>query len=144
MVLSDIDFCFSPCQCKNNSNNDLAAYVRRLVDEGKITTDQRYALSEHLVENHNCPMAMKYHLESKHGISKDYAVGFLWELIYGKHASNFHSTGNGLFNTLYEEAPGTLVIHDEIHGFASCNSFFCIARKFFLHCATIFLRCLTL
>jgi len=107
VVLSDIDIGFSSCQCKNNRNNDLAAYVRRLVDEGKITTSQMYALSEHLVENHNCPMAMKYHLESKHSISTGYAVGAQWELIGGKDASKFHNMVNGLFNTLYEEAPGT-------------------------------------
>merc|ERR1719469_19093 len=90
VVLSDIDIGFSSCQCKNNRNNDLDAYVRCLVDEGKITTNQRYALSEHLVENHNCPMAMKYHLKSKHGISTGCAVGAQWELIGGKDASKFH------------------------------------------------------
>merc|ERR1740139_821588 len=63
-VLIDIEIDFNGCNGKNNRNNDLAAYVRRLVDEGKITADQRYALSEHLVENNNCPMAMKYHMEN--------------------------------------------------------------------------------
>jgi len=104
-VLTDIEIDFNSCQGKNNRNNDLAAYVRRLVDEGKITADQRYALSEHLVENQNCPMAMKYHFESKHNITTGYAVGDQWELIAGKDAFDFHSMGSGLFNTLYEEAP---------------------------------------
>jgi len=103
--LTDIEIDFNSCQGKNNRNNDLAAYVRRLVDEGKITPDQRYALSEHLVENNNCPMAMRYHLESKHGLTTGYDVGDQWELIAGKDAFDFHSMGNGLFNTLYEEAP---------------------------------------
>jgi len=39
-VLTDIEIDFNSCQGKNNRNNDLAAYVRRLVDEGKITTNQ--------------------------------------------------------------------------------------------------------
>jgi len=104
-VLTDIEIDFNGCKGKNNRNNDLAAYVRRLVDEGKITADQRYALSEHLVENNNCPMAMKYHFESNHNITTGYAVGDQWELIAGKDAFDFHNMGNGLFNTLYEEAP---------------------------------------
>jgi len=104
-VLTDIEIDFNSCQGKNNRNNDLAAYVRRLVDEGKITADQRYALSEHLVENHNCPSAMTYHLQSKHGLTTGYDAGDRWELIAGKDAFDFHSMGDGLFNTLYEEAP---------------------------------------
>jgi len=68
----------------------------------------------------------------------DYAVGAQWEVISGKDVFDFHSMGNGLLNTLYEQAPGTLVIRDDIHGFASFDSFFalcgrfcCIPRHFF-------------
>merc|ERR1712194_821502 len=43
--------------------------------------------------------------ESKHSITTGYSVGDQWELIAGKDAFDFHSMGNGLFNTLYEEAP---------------------------------------
>merc|ERR1712232_177533 len=103
--LIDIEIDFNSCQGKNNRNNDLAAYVRRLVDEGKITADQRYALSEYLVENNNCPMATSYHMESKHGLTTGYDAGDQWELISGKDAFDYNNVGNGLFATLYEEAP---------------------------------------
>jgi len=103
--LTYIEIDFNSCRGKNNRNNDLAAYVRRLVDEGKLTADQRYALSEYLVENNNCPMATNYHLESKHGLTTGYDAGDQWELIAGKDAFDDYSMGNSLFNTLYEKAP---------------------------------------
>jgi len=72
--VENINVDFNSCQGLNNRNNDLSAYVARLVTEDKITQSQQNKLKEHLVENGNCPPAIEKNLASK-GVVKGFAKG---------------------------------------------------------------------
>jgi len=74
VAVENINVDFNSCQGLNNRNNDLSAYVARLVTEDKITESQQNKLKEHLVENGNCPRAIEKNLASK-GIVKGFAKG---------------------------------------------------------------------
>jgi len=72
LTSNDIDF--NACQGKNNNNNDLEAYVARLVDEGHITKKQQESLEGIIVGNDNCPRAQERYLAAAgivRGISTD-------------------------------------------------------------------------
>jgi hypothetical protein len=78
--LTTTDIEFNSCQGKNNNNNDLEAYVARLVDEGHITKKQQESLEGIIVGDDNCPRAQERYLAAAgivRGISTD-----KYELVY--------------------------------------------------------------
>lgn len=74
VAVENISVDFNSCQGLNNRNNDLSAYVARLVTEDKITKSQQNKLRDHLVENGNCPRAIERNLASK-GVVRGFAKG---------------------------------------------------------------------
>merc|ERR1712226_22415 len=59
------DVQFQACQGANNNNNDLEAYYQRLVNEGKVTTEQQNLFKKYIVGNNNCNSAIESLIQKK-------------------------------------------------------------------------------
>ena len=56
---------FNPCRGANGINNDLSAYVQRLVQEGRASRREFYQFQQYVVGKRNCPRAIERFMRSK-------------------------------------------------------------------------------
>mmetsp|Transcript_25480 Transcript_25480/g.37382 ORF Transcript_25480/g.37382 Transcript_25480/m.37382 type:complete len:498 (+) Transcript_25480:37-1530(+) len=69
-TISDLELEFNACQGKNGKNNDLAAYVERLVDEGRILEKKKEVFYETVVGETYCREAIDSFLDEEGLASK--------------------------------------------------------------------------
>jgi len=104
--LTDIEIFFNPCQGRYNRNNDLHAYVARLVQEKKLTNDQRAALDKYIVGNfnHKCDEVLQYEMSEK-----GYARGFnhddnTWFKVAGSDSLHREPIGREAFRDMLSDS----------------------------------------
>ena len=56
---------FNPCRGANGINDDLSAYVQRLVQEGRASRREFYQFQQFVVGKRNCPRAIERFMRSK-------------------------------------------------------------------------------
>ena len=107
---------FQACQGANNDNNDLEAYYQRLVNEGKLTTDQQALFKKYIVGNNNCGSAIESLIEKKgyERATKPIMEMTGWTYVVGegklKDPSQETVNVNGLeFKALLDASPNKIV-----------------------------------
>jgi len=63
--LRDVDIAYNACQGANNNNNDLEAYIERLVDEGEFKENHFERIKQNIVGDGNCDAAIANLLAEK-------------------------------------------------------------------------------
>jgi len=63
--LRNVDIAYNACQGANNNNNDLEAYIERLVDEGEFKENHFERIKENIVGDGNCDDAIANLLAEK-------------------------------------------------------------------------------
>lgn len=63
--LQDANIVFNACQGANNNNNDLEAYIERLVSEDRFSQTRFDRIKEHIVGDNNCDAAIATLLTEK-------------------------------------------------------------------------------
>ena len=63
--LRDVDIAYNACQGANNNNNDLEAYIERLVDEGEFKEIHFERIKQNIVGDDNCDDAIANLLAEK-------------------------------------------------------------------------------
>jgi hypothetical protein len=107
--LTDIEIDFNACKGRYNRNNDLHAYVARLVVEGKLNNDQRSELDKYIVGNGRCHEATDYEM-----VEKGYVTGFnhdesTWFKVAGSDSLHVDEIGKNGFRELFAESPEQIV-----------------------------------
>ena len=110
------DVQFQACQGANNNNNDLEAYYQRLVNEGKVTTEQQALFKQFIVGNNNCGNAIESLIEKKgyETASKPIMEMSGWTYVVGegklKDPSQSNLIVNGMeFKALFDASPNKIV-----------------------------------
>jgi len=83
-VLERVSLKYQSCQGANNNNNDLAAYVQQLVDDGKLTAAEQNVFKTRVVGNNQCAAATESKIRDE-GFERGYAVDpAKWTYVTGK------------------------------------------------------------
>jgi hypothetical protein len=109
--LIDIEIDFNACQGRYNRNNDLHAYVARLVQEKRLNNDQRATLDKYIVgsQPNKCYQALDYEMSTK-----GYVRGYehdedIWVQVAGSDTLFMPDAGKEAFRALFEDAPQKIV-----------------------------------
>mmetsp|Transcript_3556 Transcript_3556/g.5368 ORF Transcript_3556/g.5368 Transcript_3556/m.5368 type:complete len:681 (-) Transcript_3556:438-2480(-) len=82
--LDEVEVAFNACQGLNNNNNNLEAYYRRLVEEGRATQAEFETFQNTIVGSNNCGSAMNELLNEKGYVYDPEPTLEGWTQAYGK------------------------------------------------------------
>jgi len=107
--LTEIEIDFNSCQGRYNRNNNLHAYVARLVEEGKLSNDQRASLDKYIVGDGRCDEATNYEMSKKGlvtGFNHDEST---WFKVAGSDNLYIDDIGREGFREMFAASPEKIV-----------------------------------
>ena len=83
-VVDGLTIAFSACQGANNKNNDLNAFVQQLVNDEKLSAEDKDAFNTRVIGNNQCPTA-RDELREQSGFESGFTIDEeRWTYIVGK------------------------------------------------------------
>jgi len=107
--LTKSEIAFNSCRGRYNRNNDLHAYVAKLVEQGKLSNDQRASLDKYIVGNGRCDQATKYEMGKKGlvtGFNHDEST---WFKVAGSDNLYIDDIGREGFREMFSNSPEKIV-----------------------------------